>query len=552
VAEGRRTLRCAVYTRKSSEEGLEQAFNSLHAQREACEAYIKSQKHEGWTVVPTAYDDGGFSGGSMNRPGLQTLLADVKAGRVHVVVVYKIDRLTRSLFDFAKIVEVLDGAQASFVSVTQSFNTTTSMGRLTLNVLLSFAQFEREVTGERIRDKVAASKKKGMWMGGNIPLGYTLRDRKLVIDEIEAEVVRTIFRLYVKLGTVRRVKQAADRMGLRTKARPNGTGGLPFGTGHLYTLLKNPLYIGQVHHKGAYYPGEHAAIISSDIWTKVEAQIRENTVARKSGHNLKATSLLAGKIFDLTGQRLTPSHCAKGPRRYRYYASALVDEHGDAVRIPALEIEKLVLDLTRALLLDSNRLTDAVPGERSTVRLQLAITSARALADLLDTPAADIRMTVQDLLTSVRIGPYRLRLTLDRGQLVKALGVTDATIPEALEPLVIEHDVTLKRRGKQQRLILTTAAPESTLNLDLIKAIARAHRWWRMLRTGKFESIADLARRDKVPRTWISTQLPLAFLAPEIAHAILEGKQPAFMKLDRVLAIATKRDWIEQRLLLQA
>jgi DNA invertase Pin-like site-specific DNA recombinase len=254
--------RCAIYTRKSSEEGLEQAFNSLHAQREACEAYIMSQRHEGWSVIPSPYDDGGFSGGTMDRPALKSLLGDITAGKVDVVVVYKIDRLTRSLFDFAKIVEIFDAHKVSFVSVTQSFNTTTSMGRLTLNVLLSFAQFERKVTGERIRDKVAASKKKGMWMGGNIPLGYDIKERKLVINPAEAETVRLIFDLYVRLGAVRKLKAETDKLELRTKARiseeSNRThDGLPFRIGHLYTILRNPLYAGKVHHKGQTYAGDH-------------------------------------------------------------------------------------------------------------------------------------------------------------------------------------------------------------------------------------------------------------------------------------------------------
>jgi site-specific DNA recombinase len=260
-----KTTRCAIYTRKSSEEGLEQDFNSLHAQREACEAYVTSQKHEGWRALPATYDDGGFSGGAMERPGLQKLLADIEARAIDVVVVYKVDRLTRSLMDFAKIVEVFDRHGVSFVSVTQAFNTTTSMGRLTLNVLLSFAQFEREVTGERTRDKIAASKKKGMWMGGFVPLGYGKEDRSLVIVESEAEVIRTLFRLYLELATVAALKAEADRLGLVSK-RYEGfpehmRGGRPFSRGHLYKILSNPLYVGEIDHKGTRYPGLHEGII---------------------------------------------------------------------------------------------------------------------------------------------------------------------------------------------------------------------------------------------------------------------------------------------------
>ena len=253
-------LRCAIYTRKSSDEGLDQEFNSLDAQREACAAYIASQKHEGWACVPDRYDDGGISGATLDRPAMQKLLADIKARKIDVVVVYKVDRLTRALTDFAKIVEVFDALKVSFVSVTQQFNTTTSMGRLTLNVLLSFAQFEREVTAERIRDKIAASKKKGMWMGGNVPLGYDAKDRSLVINEVEAETVRTLFRLYLELGSVRALQAEAQRRGLRSKT------GQPFSYGHLYFLLQNPIYIGLIRHKKATYPGLHPPIIDQATW----------------------------------------------------------------------------------------------------------------------------------------------------------------------------------------------------------------------------------------------------------------------------------------------
>src|SRR6201981_2688421 len=263
--------RCAIYPRKSSEEGLEQEFNSLAAQREACEAYIRSQQHEGWASARTRYDDGGFSGGNMERPALLRLLADIRAGRIDIVIVYKVDRLTRSLADFARLVEIFAAEDVSFVSVTQQFNTTSSMGRLTLNVLLSFAQFEREVTGERIRDKIAASKKKGMWMGGNVPLGYDADARALVINPAEAETVRCIFALYREFGCVRRVKEEADRLGLSTKrsTMASGTerGGRPFSRGHLYTLLSNPIYTGRIAHKGELHPGQHPALIKNETWS---------------------------------------------------------------------------------------------------------------------------------------------------------------------------------------------------------------------------------------------------------------------------------------------
>ena len=287
---------CAIYTRKSSEEGLDQDFNSLHAQREACEAYVASQKHEGWRVLPATYDDGGFSGGSMERPGLERLLADIQSGAVDVVVVYKVDRLTRSLTDFAKIVEIFDRHGVSFVSVTQSFNTTTSMGRLTLNVLLSFAQFEREVTGERIRDKIAASKKKGLWMGGWVPLGYDADGRTLTINEPEAETVRQLFRLYLDLGTVAAVQEEARLRGLTTKRYVAGngrqTGGLSFSRGHLYKIVSNPLYVGEIAHRDRRYGGQHPAIVDRATWDAAQAQLKSHTHERQVRSRASEPNLL--------------------------------------------------------------------------------------------------------------------------------------------------------------------------------------------------------------------------------------------------------------------
>jgi site-specific DNA recombinase len=325
--------RCAIYTRKSSEEGLEQEFNSLQAQSEACEAYIRSQRHEGWVLARACYDDGGFSGGNMERPALQRMLADIRARRIDIVVVYKVDRLTRSLADFARLVEIFDAQSTSFVSVTQQFNTTSSMGRLTLNVLLSFAQFEREVTGERIRDKIAASKKKGMWIGGNVPLGYDASQRTLVINSAEAETVRHIFALYRDLGCVRRVKEETDRLGLMTKrsTTSKGTerGGQPFSRGHIYHLLSNPIYIGQIAYKGQFHPGQHPALIDTLTWTVVRDRLAANATNHRGRANAAEPSLLAGLLVDASGERLTPSHAVKKGRRYRYYVSTvLITEAG--------------------------------------------------------------------------------------------------------------------------------------------------------------------------------------------------------------------------------
>src|ERR1700747_2141376 len=317
--------RCAVYTRKSSEEGLEQEFNSLHAQREACEAFIKSQAGEGWRLIRTHYDDGGLSGATMERPALQRLMADIAKGLIDAVVVYKVDRLTRALADFAKMVELFDAHHVSFVAVTQQFNTTTSMGRLTLNVLLSFAQFEREVTGERIRDKIAASRRKGIWMGGVVPLGYEARERRLVINPAEAEVVRQIFRRYLELGCVRVLKEELDRGGVVSKSRTSANGkrqkGYSFSRGALYVVLSNPLYIGEVRHRGARHPGQHQPIIDLKLGEEVQRHLHEHAKRRRLRAVKVEPSPLAGKLFDPSGAGLTPSHARKGERRYRYYIS---------------------------------------------------------------------------------------------------------------------------------------------------------------------------------------------------------------------------------------
>src|SRR4051794_30811229 len=354
--------RCAIYTRKSSEEGLEQDFNSLDAQREACEAFVRSQKGAGWVALPGMYDDGGISGGTLDRPALQRLLADIEAGRVDTVVVYKVDRLTRSLADFAKIVDAFDARGVAFVSVTQQFNTTTSMGRLTLNMLLSFAQFEREVTGERIRDKITASKQRGMWMGGLPPLGYDIADRKLVINAGEADTVRHIFRRYAALKSVSQLKGELDASGVVSKARTGRlgqrSGGLPIARGALYAMLHNRLYRGEIVHKGAAYPGQHAAIIDQALWGEVQQALVTNRVDRASDATTATPSQLTGLVFDGAGERMSPSHANKRGTRYRYYVSQSLIKGsrsaapGAACRVPAADLESIVEERLRALLRD--------------------------------------------------------------------------------------------------------------------------------------------------------------------------------------------------------
>lgn len=345
----RKKLRCAVYTRKSTEEGLEQEFNSLDAQREACESYVASQRAEGWMLLGDRYDDGGFSGGNLERPALKRLLADIEAGAVDIVVVYKIDRLSRSLMDFAKLVEVFDRKHVTFVSVTQSFNTTTSMGRLTLNVLLSFAQFEREVIGERIRDKIAASRRKGMWMGGFVPLGYAVKDRKLVINETEAELVRSIFRRFAKLGSGTRLVQQLAHENVRNRY------GKLIDKGALYKMLNNRTYIGEAVHKGTAYPGEHQAIIVRALWDKVHGVLKESPRKRANRTRVQSPALLKGLIFGPGGVPMTPSHTRKKGKLYRYYiaTSAIrsgVCDDSPIRRIPATEIEAAVVHQIKLLV----------------------------------------------------------------------------------------------------------------------------------------------------------------------------------------------------------
>lgn len=350
---------CAIYTRKSSDEGLEQDFNTLDAQREACQAFIASQKSEGWTAVKEHYDDGGFSGGNMERPALKKLMDDIRAGKVHIVVVYKIDRLTRSLMDFAKLVEVFDAHGVTFVSVTQSFNTTTSMGRLTLNVLLSFAQFEREVAGERIRDKIAASKKKGMWMGGTVPLGYDVKDRALVINEKEAALVRHIFERYLTLRCVRQLKTDIDAAGITSKT------GSSLSRGTLYWLLQNPVYLGQTRHKGHVYAGQHSPIIDPGIWDNVQQKLQDQSVNLRGQKCRPQNHLLQGLLYDADGVRYTPVFTTKKSKRYRYYSSQNVIQcrdhtNGAIARIPAQEIEDLIEQQMRAVLSDTRKMAEAL------------------------------------------------------------------------------------------------------------------------------------------------------------------------------------------------
>src|SRR6266478_342904 len=555
--------RCAIYTRKSSEEGLEQEFNSLQAQSEACEAYIRSQHHEGWVLARTRYDDGGFSGGSMERPALQRLLADIQGGRIDVIVVYKVDRLTRSLADFARLVEIFDAQGVSFVSVTQQFNTTSSMGRLTLNVLLSFAQFEREVTGERIRDKIGASKKKGMWMGGNVPLGYDASERTLIVNPADAETVRRIFALYLELGCVRRVKEEADRLGLSTKrsATANGTehGGKSFSRGHLYNLLSNPIYIGEIAHKGQLYPGQHPVLIDTETWTAVRDQLAIKAANHRRKPDAAEPSLLAGVLVDSQGERFTPSHAVKKGRRYHYYVStALITEAGAerarGWRLPAQEIEDAVIRVltetltTPAMLLERFG-TSGVPGDQTRKMLDRA---TRLAAALKRSPAERAKV-VRDLIEKVVIEENAITIRVRRGGLLGGAVSSSSTENPSDSPIELTAPVAFKRRGAEMRLVLPGVAIQndrSRCDPTLIKAIARGHAWFEELAAGRARSLRELAERDGITRRYVRRLVDLAFLSPELVEAILHGRQPVDLTATRLTELDLPLDWTDQRSLL--
>ncbi|WP_310469052.1 recombinase family protein [Sphingomonas sp.] len=523
--------RCAIYTRKSTEEGLEQAFNSLDAQREACAAYILSQTHEGWELVDEQYDDGGWSGGNMERPGLKQLLADVAAGKVDVIVVYKVDRLTRSLADFARIVDTLDKAKASFVSVTQAFNTTSSMGRLTLNVLLSFAQFEREVTSERIRDKFAASKRKGIFMGGPIPIGYRLEDRKLIIDEVEARTVRIIFERYTALRSIGQLVDELALRGFQTKVRQmkNGrvTGGVPFCQGPLAALLKNPLYIGKVAYGGALHEGEHEAIIDDALWTEVQSLIASNRHRRKFGLGARNPSLLTGMLTDPDGVPMTPTFTTKGSQRHHYYVTRLKpgEDRKNAWRVPAREVDRGVIAALKNWL-RSSRGTELSEDVRA-IRDQLA--NRRHLATAIsDMSIAEQRQLLFDFRVTVQLGTNQLSLRLG----------------DVAEAIVIELPARLAHRGPELKLILLEGVDQAREpDRVLIKLMALAR-------------VAQQALMNDEPDPLISHYskrhlwqlLRISWLAPDIITAIIGGTQPATLTGRRLLrATDIPLDWKSQR-----
>ncbi|MCI5074006.1 recombinase family protein [Oricola sp.] len=591
-------IRCAIYTRKSSEEGLEQEFNSLHAQREACVSYITSQKHEGWVLLPDHYDDGGISGGTLERAGLQRLLRDVDEGLVDQIVVYKIDRLTRSLADFAKLVERLDAAEASFVSVTQSFNTATSMGRLTLNVLLSFAQFEREVTAERIRDKIAASKKKGLWMGGNVPLGYEPDGRTLKIVEDEARTVRTLFDLYLEHGSVKAVKQQADRIGLRTKARGgtevkpskaaesarnepvsidgatpvlgsdeiviadcsdgqlanqsakgtrNAAGNLPFCRSHIHHILANPIYAGRIRHRGQVYDGQHAAIIDPAIFDDVQQRLMA-TAGRGRGQSASGSmgSSLTGKLFDETGDRLTPTHANKKGRRYRYYASnRMIVGDGNADkskaasgwRLPARSLEQ---QLSSAI---QTHFRNRLPVD---LLIDSSVDDIGRIRDLLDGAASGKSArkpeAVLSCIQQATITPGKIEIALDGEPVAAWLSVQSKAINS--DAMSFSVPFQFRKRGVETKLIIGNDQGQS-IDETLIRNIAKAHQYYNAIKHG--QTFEEIAASESLSKRRILQVIDLAFLAPDIVKSIMQGDQPIGLTAKRLGQNPLPSDWQAQR-----
>ncbi len=561
----KQVVRCAIYTRKSTDEGLEQDFNSLDAQREACAAYVTSQKHEGWSALPARYDDGGFSGGSMERPALRRLLADVGADHVDVVVVYKVDRLTRALTDFARIVTVLDQADVSFVSVTQAFNTTTSMGRLTLNVLLSFAQFEHEVTAERIRDKIAASKKKGMWMGGMVPIGYRAEEKKLAVAPEEAKQVRKIFTRYLELGSVRRLKAELDAGGIRTPLRRhlNGrqTGGMPFSRGKLYALLSNPLYAGRIRHKDTVHPGQHEAIIEETLWQAVQDRLAANRQRTARRADAKAPSPLAGKLTDPDARRMRPSHATKKGRHYRYYVSADLVEGSVATgargwRIPAAEIEAALAIVIAAGLRDPGFASSLIAQRQiGAAKAEVVLDRVKEIAAALDAPeSAEARDLLRMIVCHVDLGEAELRATIGFEGLASGRATDqDAAILAGVPGFAVSAPIRLARRGVELRLVLQgAAAPSPMQDAQLIQAVIEARcRVADYLDPSLALGLGDLAGRDDVDRGDLSRSLQLAFLAPDIVERILDGIQPVALTAQQLKRVGDlPLAWDEQRSLI--
>ncbi|MBA4307316.1 MAG: hypothetical protein C0429_11320 [Sphingopyxis sp.] len=556
MSGSRKVVRCAIYTRKSTEDGLEQEYNSLDAQYDACAAYALSQRHEGWSLVKDRYDDGGFSGGTMDRPALKRLLADIEEGKVDIILLYKIDRLTRSLSDFAKIVEILDKQEASFVSITQSFNTTTSMGRLTLNMLLSFAQFEREVTGERIRDKIAASKRKGIWMGGPLPLGYDVVDRKLVVNETEAELVRHIMQRYADLNSVRELVDELKREGYRTKVQvrtsTGNRGGCSFERGTLYHLLSNRIYRGMIVHKGEAFEGEHEAIVPEELWDKVQVKLAERSQGGNRRTRSSKVSLLTGLLYDGEGRAMVCSHTQKGNRRFRYYNTRpeLVDQN-TAWRVKAQDIEAIVIDqivrtLHRPTEVESLLQSDSYNAEQLRAVIAGCATIAKNLPLLPDLQKHDI---LQRIIHRIELHEGKVVLTFNNAGTMTTLPI--AQIPATSSTnLVIECAAAKVRRGQELRLVIPpTSDRDSPVMRDerLVNLLADARSTLALVRANPHKSNPVLAAEHKRCRIRMGKLLRVACLAPDIVVAIVEGRQPLGLTARKLLDTELPLSWDDQK-----
>jgi len=555
--------RCAIYTRKSSEEGLEQSFNSLDAQREACEAYVRSQAAEGWVLMDTVYDDGGFSGGTVERPALKQLLSDIDHGLVDLVIVYKVDRLSRSLADFVRLIEQFDQQNISFVSVTQQFNTASSMGRLTLNVLLSFAQFEREVTSERIRDKIAASKKKGMWMGGATPLGYDVVNKQLVVNDEEAQQVRLLFEQYLGLGSVKKLKAWADHQGMvskrRTTQKQRQMGGCALSRGALYTILKNPAYIGKVAYQKELFEGQHEGVIEEKLWQQVQAKLCQNRQQQQLRTHCQSPSLLAGLLFDDQDNPMSPSHSKSRQKRYRYYVSqALLQfrekDAGSVTRLGGKDIEDIVITQLKDFLGNPNQLLDNLDCDALSATDRQALTkNAKAIAKKWDHQTSEKQITyLKDFIHRITVSQHQVVIHL-RGEEVlnnclkkNLLGQHKLDTSNSIKLTIPVH---LKRCGIETKLIMVNgptpeAHPSSvkTLQAAQLKALT----WNQELITGKVLSASEIAEREKVTSRYVTHILKLAFLSPEIIKSITQGTVPATFNMEVFKKLDLKYVWSEQ------
>lgn len=553
-----KVTRCVIYTRKSTEEGLEQAFNSLDAQREACEAYIKSQAHEGWVLIPKQYDDGGFSGGNTNRPSLVQLMGDIESDEIDLIVVYKVDRLSRSLADFSNMVETFDKNKVSFVSITQQFNTSTSMGRLTLNVLLSFAQFEREVTGERIRDKVAASKKKGMWMGGGVPLGYDNIDKLLIVNELEAKTVRYIFEKYLSVGSVKLLKEKLNAEGIITKISKNGQGGNEFSRGALYALLKNVIYIGKIKHKEYVYDGNHKAILKQTLWDKVQQQLLDNKQATYQRTTAKEPALLAGLLFDDKGNQLSPTHTRKKNRRYKYYVNQALlqfkktDENA-VTRVPAENLEAIIEKQLLILLTNDSKLTRLITlYNLSAINHKTILKSAKQFSlQWIELESNQKIVFLNRFIKQIILTRTALSISYQTNHIINALLETDSF--NNIEIYNDEINISIKRCGFETKFIVDSEELENNKpHPDSLKAIQKGVRqgleWNQTLVLGEAGSAKEIAEKLNVSDRYVCQCIRLAYLSPDNIKRVFKGDIPFDMTLTK-LKQGFPSDWGKQETL---